>query len=137
VAWRFEHSAESGASPEAIWRRYADVGEWAKWSPAIEWARLDGQFEVGGKGKSKATGAPASRFRLVRVEPNRVFKSSVWLPGARLEFEHSIEPREAGVRITHRATLSGPLSRLYEKRIRTLTEESLRAGVERLAGTTA
>ena len=133
---RLEHSAESGASAEAVWRRYADVGEWADWSPAIEWARLDGPFEVGTRGKSKARGAPASRFRLVRVEPDRVFASSVWLPGARLEFEHSIEPQEAGVRITHRATLSGPLARLYEKRIRTLTEESLPAGVERLAATT-
>jgi Polyketide cyclase / dehydrase and lipid transport len=136
VSWETRHSAESKASAESVWRRYADVTEWAAWSPAIEWARLDGPFEVGGKGKSKARGAPASRFRLERVEPKAGFASSVWLPGARLRFEHIIEPRDPGVLITHRAMLSGPLARLYEKRIRALTEESLREGVERLASTT-
>jgi Polyketide cyclase / dehydrase and lipid transport len=137
VSWRFEHSAESKASPEAVWRRYADVTEWTAWSPAIEWARLDGVFEVGGRGKSKARGAPAARFQLLRVEPNAMFASTARLPGARLTFEHFIEPIDNGVRITHRAILSGPLSRLYERRVRKLTEESLQAGVERLAATTA
>ena len=137
MGWSLEHSAESVASKEAVWARYADVDQWADWSPAIEWAQLDGPFQVGAKGKSKARGAPASRFRLDRVEPNAVFASSVWLPGARLSLEHLIVPRETGVRITHRASLAGPLSRLYARRIRSLTERSLPEGVERLATTTA
>jgi hypothetical protein len=137
VAWSFEHSADSAASKEAVWQRYSDVTQWADWSPAIEWARIDGAFEVGAKGKSKARGAPAGGFRLVRVEPNAVFASTTWLPGARLVFEHFIEPRETGVHITHRATLSGPLSALYTRRIRSLTEHSLPEGVERLAATAA
>src|SRR3954462_14552839 len=136
MGWTFEHSAESAAAPEAVWRRYSDVTEWPGWSPAIEWARLDGEFEVGAKGKSKARGAPAGGFRLIRVEPNAVFASTTWLPGARLVFEHFIEARDSGVQITHRATLSGPLSPLYKPRIRSLTEDSLTAGVERLATTT-
>jgi Polyketide cyclase / dehydrase and lipid transport len=137
VAWSFEHSTDSSASKEAVWQRYSDVTQWAEWSPAIEWARLDGAFEVGAKGKSKARGAPAGRFRLVRVEPNAVFATTTWLPGARLLFEHFIEPREAGIRITHRATLSGLLSPLYTPRIRSLTERTLVEGVERLARTAA
>jgi hypothetical protein len=137
VGWSCEHSADSAATKEAVWQRYADVTQWRDWSPAIEWARLDGQFQVGAKGKSKARGAPAGRFRLVRVEPNVAFASTTWLPGARLLFEHLIEPRDTGLRITHRATLSGPLSPLYARRIRSLTEHSLPAGVDRLARTTA
>jgi hypothetical protein len=136
VGWSCEHSADSAASKEAVWRRYADVTQWRDWSPAIEWASLDGPFEVGAKGKSKARGAPAARFRLVRVEPNAVFASTTWLPGARLLFEHFIEPHGTGLRITHRATLSGPLSPLYTRRMRSLTEHSLPEGVDRLAGTT-
>jgi Polyketide cyclase / dehydrase and lipid transport len=136
VAWRFEHAAESAAHPQDVWRRYVDVEHWCDWSPAIEWSRLDGEFQVGAKGKSKARGAPAGRFRLVRVEPNVAFASTTWLPGARLLFEHLIEPLDTGLRITHRATLSGPLSPLYTPRIRTLTERSLIEGVERLASTT-
>ena len=136
MGWTFEHSAASAASKEAVWRRYADVTQWGDWSPAIEWAHLDGPFRAGAKGKSKARGAPAARFRLVRVEPNAVFASTTWLPGARLLFEHFIEPHDTGLHITHRATLSGPLSRLYTRRIRSLTEHSLPEGVDRLAKTT-
>jgi Polyketide cyclase / dehydrase and lipid transport len=136
VEWSFEHTADSAAGKEAVWGRYADVAQWADWSPAIEWARLKGPFQVGAKGKSKARGAPAAGFRLVRVEPNAVFATETRLPGARLLFEHFIEPGASGVRITHRATLSGPLARLYERWIRSLTRQSLPDGVDRLAGTT-
>jgi hypothetical protein len=137
VAWTFEHTARSAASPEAVWRRYADVKQWSEWSPAIEWSRLDGPFQVGAKGKSKARGAPAGSFRLTAVEPNALFASATRLPGARLQFEHRIEPDDSGIRITHRATLSGPLSGLYAWRIRALTEQTLVDGVERLAHTTS
>jgi hypothetical protein len=136
VGWSFEHSADSAASKEAVWQRYSDVTQWSDWSPAIEWARLKGPFEVGAKGKSKARGAPASGFRLVRVEPNAVFATEAWLPGARLLFEHFIEPGTSGVRITHRATLSGPVARLYERWIASLISQSLPDGVDRLANTT-
>ena len=136
MGWSFEHSADSVAGKEAVWRRYADVTRWSDWSPAIEWSRLDGPFQVGAIGKSKARGAPAGRFRLVRVEPNALFATTTWLPGARLLFEHFIEPLDTGLRITHRATLSGPLSWLYARRIRSLTEHSLPEGVDRLAKTT-
>jgi hypothetical protein len=51
-------------------------------------------------------------------------------------FEHFIEPHDSGLQITHRATLSDPLSPLYTRRIRSLTEHSLPEGVDRLATTT-
>src|SRR6266576_2984892 len=121
MGWDFEHSAESAASKEAVWQRYADVAKWPEWSPGIEWARLDGPFHVGSKGMSKARGAPAWPFRLGLVEPNVLFATTTRLPGAMLVFEHLIEPSDRGIRITHRATLSGPLSRLYTRRIRSLT----------------
>jgi polyketide cyclase/dehydrase/lipid transport protein len=136
VAWSFEHSADSAASAESVWRRYADVTEWSKWSPGVEWAELDGPFKVGSRGKSKPPGSMAAPYRLIRVNEPAGFASEVRLPGARLVFEHQIEPRDAGVRITHRATLSGPLSRLYERRVKSLTEQNLTDGVERLAATT-
>ena len=136
MGWSFEYSANSAASKEAVWRRYADVTRWCDWSPAIEWSRLDGEFQIGAKGKSKARGAPAAGFRLIRVEPNVGFASTTWLPGARVVFEHFIEPHDTGIRITHRVTLSGPLSRLYTRRMQSLTEHSLPEGVDRLAMST-
>jgi hypothetical protein len=138
VAWHFEHSAESSAAPEAVWRRYVDVEDWCHWSRhGVEWSRIDGPFEVGTKGKSKPPGSPALRFKLVAVEPDEMFASEVRLPGGRLRFEHVIEPRESGSRITHRVELNGPLAFLYARTVRQSTERGLPDGVDRLAAMAA
>src|SRR2546423_1591153 len=138
VAWRFEHSAESTAAPQAVWPRYLDVEHWADWSRhGVEWSRLDGPFEVGTKGKSKPPKSRALTFRLVAVEPDKLFASQVKLPGARLRFDHVIEPSERGSRITHRVALEGPLACLYTPIVRKGVETGLPDGVDRLAAMAA
>ena len=117
-----------------VWRRYVDVEHWCEWSQqGVEWSRIDGPFEVGTKGKSKPPGSPALRFQLVTVEPDATFVSEARLPGARMRFEHVIEPTERGSRITHRAGLDGPLAFLYTRSVRKGVEKGLPDGVERLA----
>jgi polyketide cyclase/dehydrase/lipid transport protein len=133
MSWQFEHSADSDAGPDEIWRRYVDVEHWSDWSPGVEWSRLDGPFEVGAKGKSKPPGSPTLRFRVVAVEPRVMFATRVRFPGAGLLFEHAIEPLATGARITHRATLTGPLASLYAPSVRRRTEQGLTDSVERLA----
>src|SRR4051812_44598394 len=134
MAWSFGHSAESAASPQAVWRRYVDVEHWSEWSRhGVEWSRLDGPFEVGTKGKSKPPGMPAATFRLVEVEPDSRFVSELRLPGGRIRFEHEIEPLEDGSRITHRVSVSGPLAPLHARIVRKGVERGLSDGVDRLA----
>ena len=138
MAWHFEHSAESAASGADAWQRYVDVEHWNAWSRGgVEWSRLDGPFEAGTTGTSKPPGFPASRFRLTAVEPERMFASESKLPGARLAFEHVIEPADGGVRIAHRADLEGPLAKLWGALIRRTIEKSLPDGVDRLASMAA
>src|SRR3954451_13385461 len=138
MGWSLAYSAESLAAPPAVWRRYVDVEHWSEWSRhGVEWSRLDGPFEVGSKGKSKAPGMPAATFRLVAVEPDSRFVSEVRLPGGRLRFEHVIEPSEAGSRVTHRVSVDGPLAVLYARIIRRGTERALPDGVDRLAAQAA
>ncbi|HKP90496.1 MAG TPA: SRPBCC family protein [Thermoleophilaceae bacterium] len=138
MTWRFEHSAESAADPHAVWKRYEDVERWSEWSRGgVVWSTIDGAFEVGTKGKSKPPGLPAGKFELVAVEPDALFASETKLPGARLRFEHAIEPRGSGSRITHRTLLDGPLAFLYVRPIRKAVERSLPDGVDRLAAMAA
>jgi hypothetical protein len=139
VAWQFEHSAKSAATKESVWPRYVDVANWCDWSvEGVEWSRLDGPFEVGSTGKSKPPGRlPAGSFRLDAVVPDEMYRSETKLPGARLLFEHIIEPDEGGVTITHRATLDGPLARLWLPALRKSIEGGLPPGVERLAAMAA
>src|SRR5437763_7928094 len=87
----------------------------------------------GGTSKSKAPGMPTATFRLVAVEPDARFVSEVRLPGGRLRFEHVIEPSERGSRITHRASVHGPLAAVHAWIVRKSVEKGLPDGVERLA----
>jgi hypothetical protein len=138
VAWRFEHSTESTGGAHAVWRRYLDVPHWCDWSRrGVEWSSIDGPFEVGTEGTSKPPGSRPLRFRLVAVEPDAFFASEASLPGGRLRFDHVIEPRDSGVRITHRVTLSGPLAFLYAPLVKQGVKQGLPDGVERLAAMAA
>jgi len=65
------------------------------------------------------------RFELVDVKPDASFSSEARLPGAQLRFDHVIDPRETGSRITHRVTLDGPLAFLYTRRVRKGVERGL------------
>lgn len=130
----WEHSADSKAPPDAVWERYTDVENWKAWSPkGVERSSLDGQFEVGTRGVSKAPHLPQGKFELIAVEPERGFTSKAGLPGARLVFEHVLEPRDGGTRITHRASLDGPLSFVWRPAVGRIVERGLPTGVERLA----
>jgi polyketide cyclase/dehydrase/lipid transport protein len=138
MAWQFQHTAESSARPADVWRRYVDVPNWPEWSQkGVERAHLDGPFEVGTTGKSKPPGMPGGSFRLIEVQPEAKFASESRLPGGRMLFEHVIEPSGEGVRITHRATIDGPLAFLYTAIARRSIERGLPDGVERLAGMAA
>ena len=134
MAWRFEHTAESGAEPHAVWQRYVDVEHWSEWSQrGVEWSGINGPFEVGARGKSKPPGSRPLPFKLVAVEPDAFFASEVKLPGGRLRFEHQIEPSGRGSRITHRVALDGPMAFLYTRAVRKGVESGLPDGVDRLA----
>ena len=138
MAWHFEHGADSAAGPHDVWQRYVDVANWSEWSrEGVEWSRLDGPFAVGTRGTSKPSGSPRLRFTLAAVEPDTMFASEAKLPGARLRFEHVIEPRPPGCRITHRFTLDGPLASLYTRFVKKGIERGLGDGVDRLAAIAA
>jgi polyketide cyclase/dehydrase/lipid transport protein len=134
MAWQMEHSADSRARPEAVWKRYVDVDNWSEWSEkGVERSHLDGEFKEGTTGKSKAPGFPEGKFRLITVEPEKRFVSEAKFPGGRLTFEHIIEPRDEGSRITHRATVDGPLSFIYIPLVKRPLQKGLPTGVDRLA----
>jgi uncharacterized protein YndB with AHSA1/START domain len=112
--WEFEHSADSKASPASVWDRYTDVDNWSQWSTkGVEESSLDGEFEVGSKGMSKAPHMPKGKFELIEVEPEERFVSKATFPGGTMHFEHILDATDGGTRITHKASLDGPLVFLW------------------------
>lgn len=47
--WTAEHSIVTTASPEQIWRLWADVATWPEWNGDIERIELIGPFASGGR----------------------------------------------------------------------------------------
>ena len=45
--WSTEHSVETKAAPEAVWRVWSDVERWPEWNADLERADLSGPFAAG------------------------------------------------------------------------------------------
>lgn len=45
--WEYEHSVDTAAAPDAIWRHWSDMAAWPQWNDGIEKITIDGPFAVG------------------------------------------------------------------------------------------
>jgi hypothetical protein len=63
--WAAEHTIETTAAPEAIWRLWADVPRWPEWNQDLARAELTGEFVAG------------STIRMTSVEANRSICASL------------------------------------------------------------
>jgi uncharacterized protein YndB with AHSA1/START domain len=97
----YAHTIETQASPEALWRLYADPSTWPTWDPDAELVTLDGPFATGSTGTMKFTGQDPLSYTLADVEPERRFTDVTAVPGATIRFGHTIEPDGGTTRLTH------------------------------------
>jgi hypothetical protein len=112
--WTYEHTLETQASADSIWRLWADVASWSRWDADIEWARLEGPFATGSRGRMKPRGVPAAAFTLVSVLPGVSYTVEQRVPLARLRFHHELAAADADrTRLTHGVTIDGSLGPFY------------------------
>ena len=124
--WGFEHSIVTPAGPERVWELWTDVDAWPQFNPGIRQASLDGPFEPGAAGSSRASGGPPSKLRVITVEPGRMFATETALPLATLHFEHLIdEASESGTGLTMRVRMSGPATAFFRRVIGPRLEASV------------
>jgi hypothetical protein len=105
-----EHRISVNASPDAIFRIYADVQNWHTWDPDTKHASLDGPFEVGSRGRLTPTKGNTVPMLLTHVVPGRAFTVESKIPLFRMVFEHELTPTANGTDVVHRVTFSGFLS---------------------------
>jgi len=68
--WAVEHSVETGATAQAIWRLWADVGRWPEWNAGVERIELRGPFAVGSTISMTPPGDEPVELRIAEaVEP--------------------------------------------------------------------
>lgn len=109
--WEYDHSIETDASREAVWRLYSDVSTWPEWDDAVEWVELAGPFEVGTTGTMTVRGQGTLPVRLTDVAANEGFTDETVIPHAGLlvAFRHAITRLPDGrTLVTHRVEITGP-----------------------------
>ncbi len=112
--WSSEHSIEAkDVTRQQVWAVWADVPNWPQWDTAAAWVRPDapGPMAAG----QRYTIQPRQGFKahgtITAAEPGRRFADVTPLFLCRLGFDHTVTDLPGGgVRLTHRVTLSGPLT---------------------------
>jgi uncharacterized protein YndB with AHSA1/START domain len=103
--WSTEHSVETSASPEAVWRLWADVPRWPEWNADLARAQLEGEFREGGTIRMTSNDSDVVELRIAEaVEPER-FVDEAELSGITVRTTHQVE---ATGRIVYRMEITGP-----------------------------
>ena len=111
--WHTEHTLDTTAEPERVWKRVEEVDTWPQWDTQLAWAKLPGAFSTGAQGTMQPLGQGPRSFLLASVVANESFTALTRLPLAQVRHIHSQEASVIGTRMTHRIEIDGPLSWLY------------------------
>src|SRR5262249_44161835 len=107
--WAAEHSIETSAPPEQIWRLWADVKAWPEWNGDIERIELDGSFAAGGRIVMTPPGQEAIELRIAEAVEPVLFVDEANLGDIRARTTHRVEPAgNEGSRGTYRMGIPGP-----------------------------
>ncbi len=107
--WVHEHTAETAASPAAVWQVLRDLDQWGAWDTSLEWVQLKGPFQVGSEVVMKPTGQDPITSVIVEATENRSYADQTTLGEVTLRFSHTLEPLEGGgTKVTHRLEITGP-----------------------------
>ena len=101
----------ANASPEDIWRLFADVERWPEISESLrEVRRLDsGPLQVGSEAIVKQPRLPRTRWRVTKLEPGRSFTWEKSAGGMTTAADHIVEASGEGSAITLTLQEHGPL----------------------------
>jgi uncharacterized protein YndB with AHSA1/START domain len=107
--WEYEHAIETTATPEAVWRRWADVATWPEWNADIESVSLSGPFAVGGLIAMTPKGQDPVHLRIVAAVENESFTDEASFDGTVIRTVHRISPLGADrFRLVYRTEITGP-----------------------------
>jgi hypothetical protein len=114
--WTRTHTVfTKNVTKEQLWKLFANVNDWDKWDPGIEYARLEGQFKKGNTFLLKLKNGPKVRIELHEVIENRKFIDLTRFPLAKMYGEHTFDETPEGLKVTTKMTVSGPLGFLWRK----------------------
>ena len=116
--WVAEHSGETTASAERIWRIWADVDSWPEWNGDIERIEIDGPFEGGSTIVMTPIGGEPIELRIAEATPPEAFVDEANLGDVIVRTVHRAERLGDGrSRVTYRMEITGPAADTLGPRI--------------------
>jgi uncharacterized protein YndB with AHSA1/START domain len=107
--WSTEHSAETTAAPETVWRVWSDVERWPEWNADLERAELTGPFAAGSTITMHQQGGDRIELRIAEVVEPKRFVDEADLGDVVVSTTHRLEPLGQGrVRILYQTEITGP-----------------------------
>jgi hypothetical protein len=107
--WSAEHSTETTATPEEIWRLWSDVASWPAWNADLERAELSGDFAPGSVITMHQRGGDTIELRIADVAAPERFVDEADLGDVVVRTTHRVEPAEAErSRVVYRMEIAGP-----------------------------
>jgi hypothetical protein len=112
--YTLECTATLTAPVGALWTVWSDIDRFPEWDPLEEHSHLDGPFEVGVTGYSKARRLPGGPFTIIAVQHGSSWTARGPLPGGELLIEYRLSPQDDGqVLALVRYQAHGPASPIF------------------------
>ena len=109
VMWAVEHSVETSAKAEDVWRLWADVERWPDWNSGIERIELRGPFAVGSTILMTPPGDEPVELRISEATEPELFVDEADGGDFVVRTTHRVEGvDDERSRITYRMEISGP-----------------------------
>jgi Polyketide cyclase / dehydrase and lipid transport len=107
--WAAEHSVQTTASPESIWRLWSDVSTWGDWNADIERIEISGPFATGSTIAMTPVGQVTVELRITKASEPNLFVDEADLGEVLVTTFHRIEPldHERSL-VTYRMEITGP-----------------------------
>jgi len=107
--WKTEHSVETTAQPEDVWRVWEDVPGWPRWNGDIQRIELVGPFAAGSRIVMMPVGAEPIDLRIADAVENEHFVDEADLGDVLVRTDHRVERLDSGrARVRYRMEITGP-----------------------------
>ena len=107
--WSIEHSLETDASPESIWREWVDVERWPEWNRDIQRIELRGPFAPGSTIAMTLHGDETVELRIAEAHESESFVDEAEVEGTVVRTTHRVERLGEGrARVVYRLEAAGP-----------------------------
>jgi hypothetical protein len=106
--WEYENSIESSATPQAIWRLWADVENWGAWNGEIEKIEINGPFAAGTQILMTPPGDDPIPLVIAEAVENERFVDEARFGDLLLRTTHRIDPiGQDRIRVVYRMEITG------------------------------